>query len=555
MPPAIVHAYPRTGEVLEGKYTVERLIGEGAMGAVFQATHVLRQAPVALKFMSPGIIELPGVVERFLNEGVAASRINNEHVVHVLDVSTLPTGLPYLVMEYLQGENLEELLSREGEPGLPDVERAVFFVLQVLRALQVAHRSGIVHRDLKPANCFVIRKDDDPDFIKILDFGISKIQPVGQPGSTQVGPGGQAPLNLTGIGAALGTPLYVSPEQARNPKNVDSRSDLYSVAVMLYELLTGKTPFEPESGVLSELFMLLATATPVPVDQLRHDLPPGLSAVVNKGLEKSPDARFQSAAEMAEALAPFADRRSEVVIRQLLSRPSMMSRRGSTPAPPLNSGAPGPSSARPSASATRRWSSEPAPVVSAPPQAAATSQSPVARLEPKAALGVNAGTAPGVGSADSSGETRAPAAPASRGRALWMGSAALAAAVLAGIWFLLPEQTPPSRIGNARGAREAATGTAASGTRGEKVAPSAPPLPKSPEARTSAASSADAGAPQVAAPDGTLLPNGTLPDTKPGTGAGKPGTTAAGTSGEGKVPAAPGKLRLRDIGRDRTGGR
>ena len=548
MPPVSEHAYPRTGEVLEGKYTVERLIGEGAMGAVFQATHVLRQAPVALKFMSPAIIDMPGVVERFLNEGVAASRINNDHVVHVLDVSTLPSGLPYLVMEYLQGEDLEELLTREGEPGLPDVGRAVFFVLQVLRALQVAHRSGIVHRDLKPANCFVIRKDDDPDFIKILDFGISKIQPVGQPGSTQVGPGGQAPLNLTGVGAALGTPLYVSPEQARNPKNVDSRSDLYSVAVMLYELLSGKTPFEPESGVLSELFMLLATATPTPLDQLRSDLPPGLSALVDKGLEKSPDARFQSAAEMAEALVPFADRRSEVVIRQLLSRPSMMSRRGSTPPPP-HTGATGATSARPSASPTRRWSSEPAKAASGVPaqpllvgrsEIVARSETPAPRTEAAAAARVSAGTAPGVGSAESSGETR-PIAPAgSRGRALWIGSAAAGVLVLAAIGFLLPEQTPASRIGTARGPREASAGPGAPGT-AAKVKPGAAPQLQVPLV-PAPANAVDAGSPRAAL-SGEAVPS----DMK-----GKPG---AGTSGDGKLPATPGKLRLRDIGRDRTDGR
>ena len=322
MPSSTVHAYPRPGEVLEDKYAVERLVGEGAMGAVFQATHLLRQAPVALKFMSPTIIDAPGVVERFLNEGVAASRINNEHVVAVLDVSKLPNGLPYLVMEYLEGENLEQLLVREGKPGLEDASRAVHFVLQVLRALQAAHRSGIVHRDLKPANCFVVRKDDDADFIKILDFGISKVQPAPPKSGTQPGVA-PSPLNLTGIGAALGTPLYVSPEQARNPTNVDARSDLYSVAVMLYELLCGRTPFEPESGSLSELFMLLATAAPVSLDEHRHDLPPGLADVVQRGLAKSPDDRFQSSAEMADALLPYADRRSELTLRQLLHRPSL----------------------------------------------------------------------------------------------------------------------------------------------------------------------------------------------------------------------------------------
>ena len=526
-PSTLEHAYPRPGDVLEGKYAVERLVGEGAMGAVFQATHVLRQAPVALKFMSPAIIDTPVVVERFLNEGVAASRINNEHVVHVLDVSTLPSGMPYLVMEYLEGENLEELLMREGSPGLVDVARCVHFVLQVLRALSVAHRSGIIHRDLKPANCFVICKDDEADFIKILDFGISKVQPVRVREGTEPGIASD-PLNLTGVGAALGTPLYVSPEQARNPKNVDARSDLYSVAVILYELLTGKTPFEPESGALSELFMLLATATPTPVDQLRSDLPVGLAGVVSRGLGKSPDQRYQSSAEMAAALAPFADRRSELVLRQLLQRASVPAGRVTSSPPTMSlppvtglptsahSLPPGTDSLRAQGGATRHgWPSVPAA----------------------------SGTAPGVGSAE---VHETPSAPVHRGVVprtglALLGFGALAAGVI--MWASgsdsgqvevgQPEaERKGADISDPAGGASAAVGSEATGAEGLGAAAAAAPL--------------------VGIGDAGLAPATS--------GKGQVGTSTAATVGAGEVqpadarktpPAGPSKPRLRDIGRGR----
>ncbi|MFO0552768.1 MAG: protein kinase [Polyangiaceae bacterium] len=293
--------YPKKGEILEGKYEIQGVLGVGGMGAVLRAQHLLRKAPVALKFMSPAITGHPAVVERFLNEGVASSKIDSEHVVMVFDVSKLPSGVPYMVMEFLEGEDVSNLLRREGRQG---PARAVHITLQILRGLQAAHRVKIVHRDMKPANCFLIRKDGERDFVKIVDFGISKIRQE---------EGGEG-LDLTSAGAALGTPLYMSLEQARSPKDVDARTDLYSTAVILYELLAGVTPFIPKSGTLSELFTMLALEQPKPI----QDLPDGLWGVVQKGLEKDRDFRFQSAEEMAEALLPFADERSEYVVSRLL---------------------------------------------------------------------------------------------------------------------------------------------------------------------------------------------------------------------------------------------
>lgn len=299
---------PHLGDVLEDKYEIQEVLGTGAMGSVVRARHLLRKVPVALKFMSPKILGQRTVVERFLNEGVASSKIDSDHVVKVYDVSKLPSGVPYMVMEFLEGQDLSRLLHREARPYLADTARAVHFTLQMLRGLAAAHKVGIVHRDMKPANCFIIGKDGDPDFIKIVDFGISKIREDGE---------GDEGVALTHAGSALGTPLYMSLEQARSPKDVDARTDLYSVGVILYEMLCGVTPYVPKSGTLSELFTMLALEEPEPLDKKRPDLPPGLWEVVQKALHKNRDQRYQTAVEMAEALAPFGDDRSDYIASRM----------------------------------------------------------------------------------------------------------------------------------------------------------------------------------------------------------------------------------------------
>jgi serine/threonine-protein kinase len=263
--PALLSTYPQPGDVLDGKYRVEHLLGEGGMGAVARATHLLRRAPVALKFMSPAVLSLQGAVERFVNEGVAASQIDSDHVVKIFDVGRLPSGAPYLVMELLEGCDLGQLLEREGPRLIPP--RAVHFTLQTLRALQTAHTAGIVHRDMKPSNCFVIEKDGEPDFIKLVDFGISKV--------TSSEEGGRP--HLTRTNSALGTPLYMSPEQARSPRDVDHRTDLYSVGAILYEMLAGRTPYTCETGEFTEILFKIFTTEPDPLRSLRPDLPEGLA--------------------------------------------------------------------------------------------------------------------------------------------------------------------------------------------------------------------------------------------------------------------------------------
>jgi serine/threonine-protein kinase len=299
-------AYPQPGEVLDGKYRIERLLGEGGMGAVAKATHLLRRAPVALKFMSPAILAMPGAVERFVNEGVAASQIDSDHVVKVFDVGRMPSGSPYLVMEFLDGRDLQQILAVEGGR-INDPARAVHFALQILRALQTAHASGIIHRDMKPSNCFVIDKDGEPDFVKLVDFGISKVR------TDET----EKANNLTRTNSALGTPLYMSPEQARSPRDVDHRTDLYAVGAILYELLTGRTPYTAESGEYTEILFKIFTTDPEPLRNLRPDVPEGLAAAIHRALIRDLNIRYKSAGEMAEALAPWADARSSQIIARL----------------------------------------------------------------------------------------------------------------------------------------------------------------------------------------------------------------------------------------------
>ena len=299
-PPEADFPYPAPGEIIDGKYRCERLIGVGGMGAVVQATHLLRKAPVALKFMNPYIATRGSYVERFINEAVAASRIDSEHVVKIFDVGQLPDGTPYLVMEYLEGLDLAAVLEQDGAPGLTSIPRSMHFAVQVLRGLQMAHDAGIIHRDMKPSNCFVVDKEGDPDFVKLLDFGISKLQ---QPDD----------VKLTQTNSLLGTPLYMAPEQARSAKLADHRSDLYAVGVILYELLTGTPPFDSHES-FTELLLKIATAEPVPLTDLRPDVPPELASNIRRAFARNPDERYQSAFELSEALAPWCDERSRAVL-------------------------------------------------------------------------------------------------------------------------------------------------------------------------------------------------------------------------------------------------
>lgn len=209
------------GDVLAGKYRVDAVLGVGGMGIVVAATHLQLEQKVALKFLLPAAIQSPEAVERFLREGRAAVRLKSQNVAKVTDVGTLENGAPYMVMEFLHGADLAAVMA---ERGLLPVAEAVSYVLQACEAIAEAHSLGIVHRDLKPQNLFVTRKVDGRPLIKVLDFGISKSM------DTQSG------LSLTRTSSIMGSPLYMSPEQMRSSKNVDQRSDIWAIGVVLYEI-------------------------------------------------------------------------------------------------------------------------------------------------------------------------------------------------------------------------------------------------------------------------------------------------------------------------------
>jgi serine/threonine-protein kinase len=281
------------GDVLMGKYRVDRFLGMGAMGVVVAATHLGLDQRVALKFMLPGKGAQSERLERFLREARSAVRLKSQHVAKVLDVGTHESGAPYMVMEFLEGCDLAALLERRGT--LP-IEEAVEYVLQTCEAVGEAHAAGIVHRDLKPANLFLTTRAGGSPCIKVLDFGVSKHQ-----GSE---------LKLTNEREALGSPLYMSAEQMMSSKNVDARSDLWALGVILYELIAGKTPFHAEQ--LPQLCARIFHGAPTPLANFRPDAPAGLEAVIFQCLQKDRTRRWSNAAELAAALVPYAPLRARV---------------------------------------------------------------------------------------------------------------------------------------------------------------------------------------------------------------------------------------------------
>jgi serine/threonine-protein kinase len=277
------------GDIVDGKYLVGECIAWGGMGIVSAATHMHLRKEVALKCIRPEFTKNPEVVARFLNEARLAASLRSEHVARVLDFGTTDKGVGYLVMERLEGASLSAVLKQWGP--LP-VSEVVDYVLQACESLAEAHAVGIVHRDIKPENLFLTQGVDGRPIVKVLDFGISK----------QVS--GDVDRTLTNPGSSMGSPWYMSPEQMRNAREVDARSDIWSIGVVLFELLTEHTPFSGHN--LTEVCSsVLCDATPS-LRRHRADVPPELEAVIRRCLEKDRSARFADVTEMAAALAPFA---------------------------------------------------------------------------------------------------------------------------------------------------------------------------------------------------------------------------------------------------------
>jgi serine/threonine protein kinase len=283
-----VYEMPKVGDLIAGKYRLEKVAGEGGMGIVYAAQHLILRQRVAVKVLLPDAATSELVVERFAREAQAAARIQSEHVARVMDAGSTDTGAPFLVMEYLEGCDLEELLSVEGPLPLTDV---VDYLMQSLEALAHAHAVGLVHRDIKPANLFLACRPDGGNVIKMLDFGISKAM-VSRPEEKV----------LTGQ-AVLGSPVYMSPEQLRNAKDIDARADIWSLGVVAYELLAGKPPFDGDG--VGEIFAAILEKDPQPVHTVNWRLPPEISEVIAKCLQRKPEDRWSDAAALARALKPF----------------------------------------------------------------------------------------------------------------------------------------------------------------------------------------------------------------------------------------------------------
>jgi eukaryotic-like serine/threonine-protein kinase len=304
------------GELLAGKYRIEKVLGAGGMGYVVAALHEQLGKRVAVKLLAPELCENEDSVTRFLREARAAVQIHSEHVARVIDVGEATNGSPYMVMEFLSGHDLSEELDL---PGQLEVSVAIDYVLQASEAVAEAHSLNLIHRDLKPANLFLTHRPDGSALVKVLDFGISKAINV-EENALEPAP------SLTATHSLLGSPAYMSPEQIRRPKSVDTRTDIWSLGSILFELLTRDPPFNADSPLA---LLAAVVSDPLPsIREKRPDVPVELEAVIAKCLEKKPENRYQTVAELADALAPFAPHslpsvtRISGILRSVSQRPT-----------------------------------------------------------------------------------------------------------------------------------------------------------------------------------------------------------------------------------------
>lgn len=278
------------GALVAGKYRIEHVLGKGGMGVVVAARHVQLGELFAIKVMLPAALADRDGVERFLREARASVRLKGEHVARVQDVGNLENGAPYMVMEHLQGRDLKDVLKQRGP--LP-VEDVALYVYQACDAVAEAHALNIVHRDLKPGNLYLTTRANGTPCVKVLDFGLAKDLMA----SKELG------SDLTTTGTFMGSPRYMSPEQMRQAKAADTRSDIWSLGVIMYELATGKTPFQADS--ITELVSEVLTSQPDRPSELRPTISKPFEAIVMRCLEKQPDARYQSVRELMAALRPL----------------------------------------------------------------------------------------------------------------------------------------------------------------------------------------------------------------------------------------------------------
>jgi serine/threonine-protein kinase len=325
-----------TGEIIDGKYRIVRLIGEGGMGAVYEGENMRIHRRVAIKVLHASVAAQGEAVARFEREAQAAGRIGSDHIVEVIDLGALPSGDRYLVMEFLDGEGLGARIKSRGR--LSPAELCPI-ARQLMVGLGAAHGAGIIHRDLKPDNVFLLRsRNGHKDFVKLLDFGISKFSALG----------GDSGFSMTRTGAVMGTPYYMAPEQAKGSRDLDHRVDLYAVGVILYEALTGAVPFNADT--FNELLFKIVLEEARPLELVDPTVDRGFAAIVSKAMAREPALRFQSSADFLQALDQWAGGGGQALVEALgmpaapatLSASALLGRpTGALTAPTLGTGTPG----------------------------------------------------------------------------------------------------------------------------------------------------------------------------------------------------------------------
>jgi eukaryotic-like serine/threonine-protein kinase len=433
--PRSVDAGVGIGEIFVEKYRVDAILGHGGMGVVAACTHLALNERVAIKMLRKDVLDDADAVERFMREAQAAVKLKSEYVARVTDVGRSTSNVPYMVMEYLEGHDLGELLDERGRLGMP---WAIELTLQACEALAEAHSLGIVHRDVKPTNLFVTWRPDGSALVKVLDFGISKALT-------------STAMQLTQTQSLLGTPAYMSPEQMRSARMVDARTDIWSLGTVLYEMIEGRRPFEAES--FSEMCVKVAVDPPASMTTA----PPELQQVVLRCLEKAPEQRYASMADLARDLVPFSTDRHQALV--LVERMTRTLRRSSLMSAEWSASSSGSGSVR------QLWSGERAAEVGSienavtPPArlARSSASSPAAQPEPSApSTGVPSDAAPIdssgpmpalprriTGSSPALSETLSVSRPRRR-HGLAIATAVIAAAALGVVVSLLRTPTPAS---------------------------------------------------------------------------------------------------------------